>query len=74
MLTRKPKVGERLLYDPSAVGSKANPKFVFVKRFSGNLMYFSDQPGGAEADLVIWAFNDGLNPCFAHTENIGAEV
>lgn len=59
MLTRKPMIGETVLY-ASTNGAQRYIITGFVDDSSGNIAKMKPEGGGAET-LIIWRFHDGLN-------------
>lgn len=59
MLTRKPRIGEKLAYDSGTTRDTFT-----VKRFENNIMYVTRSDGSET--LIIWRFHDGLNKCLSH--------
>jgi hypothetical protein len=66
MLTRKPRIGELLNYDPTPAGKIMD---VTVKRFIDNEpnIMVVNKPDG-ESDLILWKFSDGLNQLLSHKD------
>lgn len=73
MLTRKPRIGERLHYDSGSDDPRFRPFDLTVRRFDskqpGILWFVRDgQQAPGESDLIIWQFRDGLNKFLSHIE------